>query len=79
MNNMYVFYNKKNLNILTIAKPTDTIFDIDEFINTRIQHDASYAGLGLNEIGCIIEDSTEYDRLINTDLNTNITKSEFGK
>lgn len=76
MSDIYFFYNKDNLKILTTVRPNDTFFDINDFISTRIQYDISYAGLEFDRVGYILGDSVEYDRLINTDLNTTLRVNE---
>jgi hypothetical protein len=60
---MYVFYNKNNLEILTIVNPNDTSFNIEEFKQTRIEYDTKYQGLTTDDIGCAIGASDEYDHL----------------
>lgn len=69
MSDMYVFYNKNNLEIMTIARPNDTIFNIEDFKKSRIEHDPNYAGMSINDIAYVIDDGKEYDYLIQNGAN----------
>ena len=60
------------MNIITLVQPNTQPFNIEEFKKTRIKLDPAYAGLTISDIGCIIQDSTEYDKLSQSDLNTKL-------
>lgn len=70
MSNIYIFYNKNNLNIITTVNPNSTVFDIEDFKKVRVEFDPNYKGMKIEDIGCAYIDSVEHDFLMSQNINS---------
>lgn len=63
-NKVFVFYNNKTLEVITVFTPNDTIINIDEFIQTRLKYDEKCKGLTEEDISYATEDLSIYNKAV---------------
>lgn len=62
---VYVFYNNKNYKIITIFVPNQLVFNIDDFIDSRLKYDDHCKGLTRDDISFSIGEADDYRRALN--------------